>query len=68
MDKMAFISLFLMNVHCNNVFIVGDFNANISHNNSLFANLLDHLCRDHNVSLSSRELLPPGGYTCMSEA
>lgn len=50
------------------IFIVGDFNADLTDNRSLFANHLKHFCSENSLSLTSEALLPNDSYTYISEA
>ncbi len=47
----------------------GDWNANLRDvGNSLFSRHLINFCDEHNLILSSKIMLPPDSYTCVSEA
>ena len=48
--------------------MVGDLNADLSDDSSLFANHMLQFCEDNNFILSSQLLLPVGSYTYISEA
>ena len=63
LDKIAFIAAFI-----SEFYVVGDWNADISDDNSLFANHLKFFCSDNNYILSSLDYLPPDSYTYVSDA
>ena len=48
--------------------MVGDLNADISDNKSLFGKCLLNFCNDNNLILASKSLLPEKSYTYISEA
>lgn len=68
LEKIAFIAAFVSELDTTSVYLVGDWNADISDNNSLFANHLRHFCSDNNFVLSSLHSLPADSYTYVSEA
>ena len=47
--------------------IMGDWNSDISDENSVFGNLLKVFCEDSNIILSSERLLPRDSFTYLSE-
>ena len=47
---------------------MGDYNADISDDTSLFANHLYDACKEHGLSLSSKTFLPPNSFTYISKA
>ncbi len=49
-------------------FIVGDLNADVSDDNSLFAGHLHNFCDDNDLILSSKDILPRDSFTYVSEA
>ena len=50
------------------VFIIGDWNADVSRNLNSFGYLLEHFCDDLNLSLSSHRFLPQDTFTYVSDA
>lgn len=50
------------------MYVVGDFNADISNDNSLFAKQLLQFCYANNLNISSKMFLPVKSYTYVSEA
>ncbi len=48
--------------------MVGDLNADLPDNSSMFAKHMLHFCVDNNFKISSKMLLPKDSYTYISEA
>ena len=54
-------------LECPNIYIVGDFNANVSDSNSVFGNHLKNLCNDHNIINATFSKLPHDSFTFISD-
>ena len=50
------------------MYIIGDFNADLSDNNSLFARDLIEFCNENKLFLTSQLLLPNSSFTYVSDA
>lgn len=68
MDKLAFINCFIQDNVCTCVYVVGDWNADISDRSSLFARHLIQFCIDSELTISSQVLLPADSFSYISEA
>lgn len=68
MNRLAFIYSFIEDHDATCVYVHGDFNADVSDSNSLFAKHLVHFCNDNNLVLSSKVFLPNNSFTYVSEA
>lgn len=68
MQRLAFIGSFIEESECTCIYVMGDFNADISDVKSMFGQSLIHFCQDNKLNLSSRVLLPSDSYTYVSEA
>ena len=66
--KLAFINSFIQDNQCTCIYVVGDWNADISDCSSLFAKHLIQFCDDNVLTLSSQVLLPDDSYSYISEA
>lgn len=68
LNRLAFINSFISVSSFTSVFIVGDMNADLSDQGSLFAKHMLQFCDDNNLVISSHKLLPAGSYSYISEA
>lgn len=68
LNKLAFIEAFIEDNSSTCVFVIGDFNADLSDNSSLFGNHLVHFCEENNLIVSSRIFLPNTSFTYISDA
>lgn len=68
LNRLAFIHSFIEDNDSTCVYVNGDFNADVSDSNSLFAKHLVHFCNDNNLVLSSKVFLPNNSFTYVSEA
>ena len=67
-NRLAAISSFIKENAYTCVYVVGDWNSDISDRKSLFGQLLIQFCEDNKLILSSKERLPSDSYTYISEA
>ena len=68
LSRLATIHSFIEDNGSSSVFVVGDFNADLSDQKSLFAKHLLQFCSDGNLILSSKIFLPDNSFTYVSEA
>ncbi len=68
LNRLAFIGSFINENNSASVFVVGDLNADLTDNSSMFAKHMLHFCVDNNFKISSKMLLPKDSYTYISEA
>ncbi|KAL7383862.1 hypothetical protein ABVT39_019381 [Epinephelus coioides] len=61
-NRLAFIHSFIEDSD-STCYVNGDFNADVSDSNSLFAKHLVHFCNDNNLVLSSKVFLPNNSFT-----
>lgn len=67
-NNLAFVKSFVEDNGSTSVFVIGDFNADLSDHNSAFANHLMQFCNDNNILMSSKLLLPDNSFTYISDA
>uniref|UniRef100_A0A1A8AIU9 exodeoxyribonuclease III n=1 Tax=Nothobranchius furzeri TaxID=105023 RepID=A0A1A8AIU9_NOTFU len=67
-SRLAFINAFIQSHSTYSIYVVGDFNADLSDKKSQFAKHLIQLCEDNDLVLSSKVLLPKDSYTYISES
>lgn len=67
-NRLATILTFIQDIDCTCIFIVGDMNADIPDDKSLFAKHLKQFCVENGLRLSSQDLLPKESYTYVSDA
>ena len=67
-NRLAFINAFITDNDTSCVYVVGDMNADISDDKSLFGRCLMQFCDDNNLILSSKSMLPDKSFTYISEA
>ena len=67
LNRLAYIMAYIQDNASSSTFIVGDFNADLSDNRSLFATHLKDFCSENILSLASEVLLPNDSYTYISE-
>lgn len=65
---LAFVNAFIEDYGSTCTYVVGDFNADISKDNSLFAKQLLQFCYANNLIIWSKMFLPVKSYTYVSEA
>ena len=53
LNRLAFINAFMQDNDTSSVYVIGDMNADIAENNSVFANHLTHFCEENIFVLSS---------------
>ena len=63
LDRLAYLKAFIDDLPTSSVYVVGDLNANISDSRSLFGNHLQQFCRDSELNLSSKMILPEDSFT-----
>ena len=63
---MAHISAVVEELDTTCVYVIGDYNADISDDHSMFGKHLFTFCQDHGFVLSSQKLLPPNSFTFIS--
>ena len=68
LERLAYLSAFIADLDSTCIYLIGDFNANISNGGSNFAKHLNDFCSDHDYIFSSKLLLPHDSYTYISEA
>ena len=68
LNRLGFISSFITESECTCIFAMGDLNADVSDNQSLFGQHLQHFCQNSKLVLSSKVLMPENSYTYISEA
>ena len=68
LNRLAFISAYIKESTYTSIYVLGDWNADISDSNSIFGQHLIQFCKDNKVILSSKVLLPVDSYTYTSEA
>lgn len=68
LNGLAYIMAYTQNNSSSSIFIVGDWNADISDHRSIFAKHLKHFCSGNGLFFSSEMLLPNDSYTYTSEA
>ena len=68
LNRLAYINSFVEELGTSCVFIVGDLNSDISDPQSAFSNHLQQYCRDSDLILSSKVLLPTNSFTYVSDA
>lgn len=66
-NRLAFINSFIKETAYICILIVGDMNADISDEKSLFGQHLEQFCQDSKMIFSSKVLLPADSYTHISE-
>ena len=67
-SKLAFLQSFIEDNSSSCIYIVGDYNANLADDKSLFAKHMLRFANDANLIISSKVLLPDTSYTYISEA
>ncbi len=65
-NRMAHISAFVEELDTTCVYMMGNYNADITDVHSLFAKHLLNSCHDHGFIVSSQQLLPADSFTFMS--
>ncbi len=65
---MAQILAFVEELDTNSVYVIGNYNADISEVHSLVAKHLLNSCHDHGFILSSQQLIPEDSFTFMSKS
>ena len=68
LNRLAFIHSFIEDNDSTCVYVYGNFNADLSDSNSLFAKHLVNFCNDNKLILSSKVFLPDNSFTYVSEA
>ena len=68
LNRLAYVMACIQDNLSSRIFIVGDWNADLSDHRSTFASHLKHFCSDNGLFLSSELLLPNDSYTYTSEA
>lgn len=68
LQRLAFIGSFIEECEYTCIYVMGDFNADVSDVKSLFGQYLTQFCQDNKLTLSSKVLLPTDSYTYVSEA
>uniref|UniRef100_A0A3P9KQQ7 Reverse transcriptase domain-containing protein n=1 Tax=Oryzias latipes TaxID=8090 RepID=A0A3P9KQQ7_ORYLA len=68
LHKLAFIKAYIEDSSSTCVFVMGDFNADLSDDSSIFGNHLTSYCEENNLTLSSKILLPDTSFTYISDA
>lgn len=67
-NRLAFRSLYIKETANTCIFIVGDMNADISNEKSLFGQHLEQFCQDSKMILSSKVLLSADSHRHISES
>ena len=66
-DNLWNIYSFLESLNTTNFMVIGDWNANLGNSgNTLFAPLMEEFCKENNLTISSKKLLPPNTYSHIS--
>lgn len=68
LNMLAFIQSFIEDNSSSCVYVMGDFNADMSDSKSLFAAHLQQFCNESKLILSSKALMPDTSFTYVSEA
>lgn len=68
LQRLAFIGSFIEESKCTCIYVMGDFNADISDVKSIFGQHLIQFCEDNKLNVSSKVFLPSDSYTYVSEA
>ena len=68
LDRLAFIGSFIEESAYTNIYVMGDMNADVADDKSIFGQRLIQFCQDNKLVLSSKILLPVESYTYVSEA
>ena len=63
MNRLAFLNSYIKECTYANIFVMGDLNADISDDKSLFGQHLKQFCHDSKLILSSMKFLPVDSYT-----
>ena len=66
-DYLSKIAVFTAGINSTCIFIVGDFNADLS-KTSPFGSILCDFCHDNSFTIADKEYLPAGTYTYVSSA
>ena len=68
LNRLAHISTIVDELDTTCVYVVGDYNADMSDNRSLFANHMANFCQENGFVLSSVQMLPLDSFTYISES
>ncbi|XP_026016954.1 uncharacterized protein LOC113018106 [Astatotilapia calliptera] len=68
LSRLAFINAFIQDNDTYSIYVLGDFNADLTDSSSQFAKHLTHFCQVNNLILCTKVLLPADSYTYISEA
>ena len=68
LERLAFLNAFIEETEYSSIYLMGDLNADISDEKSLFGRHLTQFCHDNKLILTSSVLLPATTFTYVSEA